>query len=198
MTTSFAVSWDYRCPFARNAHEHVLAGLEAGADWNVTFTAFALDQAHVGDGEPEIFDQGEYRPSLFALAAGVTVRDHHPDQFAAFHKAMFSARHDEGRDIRDESVVRAVLSEHALDADSIAGLFDESVTKIRDEHMGTVKEHAMFGVPTFVIGDRAVFVRLMDRADKDPQHSVKTIDGVLRTVDEIPNLNEYKFTKIPR
>ena len=24
---SFAVTWDYRCPFARNAHEHVLTGL---------------------------------------------------------------------------------------------------------------------------------------------------------------------------
>ena len=24
---SFSVTWDYRCPFARNAHEHVVAGL---------------------------------------------------------------------------------------------------------------------------------------------------------------------------
>ena len=29
--TPFAVTWDYRCPFARNAHEHVLDGLAAGA-----------------------------------------------------------------------------------------------------------------------------------------------------------------------
>ena len=28
--TAFSVTWDYRCPFARNAHEHVLAGLDAG------------------------------------------------------------------------------------------------------------------------------------------------------------------------
>lgn len=198
MTTFFALSWDYRCPFARNAHEHVLAGLQAGADWDVTFTPFALDQAHVADGEPEIFDLAEYRPQLLALAAGVTVRDHHPDRFAAFHKAMFSARHDEGRDIRDESVVRAVLTEQGLDADAVVGRFDESVAEIRDSHMGAVKEHEMFGVPTFVIGDRAVFVRLMDRAGSDPQWSVQTIEGVLRTVETMPNLNEYKFTKIPR
>ncbi|MBW3537346.1 MAG: DsbA family protein [Actinobacteria bacterium] len=198
MTTSFTLSWDYRCPFARNAHEHVLAGLEAGADWNVSFSPFALDQAHVADGEPEIFDQTEYRPSLLGLAAGVTVRDHHPDRFAAFHKAMFSARHDEARDIRAESVVRAVLGDQGLDADGVVDKFDESVAKIRDEHMGAVEEHQMFGVPTFVIGDRAVFVRLMDRAGPDPQASAQAIEGVLRTVEGMPNLNEYKFTKIPR
>jgi len=29
------VTWDYGCPFARNAHEHILTGLAAGADWGV-------------------------------------------------------------------------------------------------------------------------------------------------------------------
>ena len=32
---SFAVTWDYRCPFARNAHEHLAAALAGGADWEV-------------------------------------------------------------------------------------------------------------------------------------------------------------------
>ena len=48
----FSVNWDYRCPFARNAHEHVMAGLEAGADWDVTYVAFSLNQAHVEEGQP--------------------------------------------------------------------------------------------------------------------------------------------------
>lgn len=48
--TSFAVTWDYRCPFARNAHEHVLAGLAGGADWNVRFVPFSLGQVHVEPG----------------------------------------------------------------------------------------------------------------------------------------------------
>ena len=30
MTLSFGVTFDYRCPFARNAHEHLVAGLQAG------------------------------------------------------------------------------------------------------------------------------------------------------------------------
>ena len=35
MTRQFAVSFDYRCPFARNGHESVVAGLRAGRDWDV-------------------------------------------------------------------------------------------------------------------------------------------------------------------
>ena len=31
MSTSFAVTWDYRCPFARIGHLHVIEGLRAGA-----------------------------------------------------------------------------------------------------------------------------------------------------------------------
>jgi len=42
MTLSFAVTWDYRCPFARNAHEHLLTALESGADWDVRFVPFSL------------------------------------------------------------------------------------------------------------------------------------------------------------
>jgi len=40
MSLTFAVTWDYRCPFARNAHEHVLTALDAGADWDVRFVPF--------------------------------------------------------------------------------------------------------------------------------------------------------------
>ena len=56
MTLSFAVTWDYRCPFARNFHEHVLTGLEAGADWDVRFVPFSLDQVHVAEGDPDVWD----------------------------------------------------------------------------------------------------------------------------------------------
>ena len=44
--------FDYRCPFARNGHESVVAGLRDGRDWDVTFVPFSLDQVHVEEGEP--------------------------------------------------------------------------------------------------------------------------------------------------
>lgn len=198
MTTSFAVSWDYLCPFARNAHEHLLAALEAGAEWDVTFLAFSLGEAHVEEGQPSIFGLPDGQRWLYALAAGVTVRDELPEKFRDFHTAMFAARHDQGRDIREESVVREVLTEQGLDAETVMSKFDVAVDKIREEHSTAVAQHDMFGVPTFVLGDRAVFVRLMDRPGTDTKKGLESIEGVLRILEEMPALNEYKFTKIPR
>ena len=37
MTLSFAVTWDYRCPFARNVHEHLVNGQAGGADWDLRY-----------------------------------------------------------------------------------------------------------------------------------------------------------------
>jgi len=57
MKRSFSVNWDYRCPFARNAHEHLLAGLEAGADWDVQFLVFSLEQSHVVEGGTPVWEE---------------------------------------------------------------------------------------------------------------------------------------------
>ena len=67
--TDFSVTWDYRCPFARNAHEHVIAGLRAGADWNVRFVPFSLGQVHVAEGEPDIWVRPGDDSGLIALQA---------------------------------------------------------------------------------------------------------------------------------
>jgi len=198
VTTQFAVSWDYLCPFARNAHEHVMAGLEAGADWDVEFRPFSLGQAHVEEGEEAVFDRPDGATYLHALAAGVTVRDHFPHQFLAFHQAMFSARHDQSRDIKDPNVVAEVVESQGLNPSEVAAHYEESVEKIRQSHAAAVADSAMFGVPTFVVGDRAVFVRLMDRPGEDPSRGRKTIEGVLALFRDLPTLNEFKQTQIAR
>ena len=70
MTTSFAVTWDYRCPFARNASEHILTALDGGADWDVTWVPFSLNQAHVEEGDRDVWDDPTKAPSLLAMQAG--------------------------------------------------------------------------------------------------------------------------------
>ncbi|HTW97523.1 MAG TPA: hypothetical protein VMD59_02035, partial [Acidimicrobiales bacterium] len=71
MTTQFSVNFDYRCPFARNANEHVVAALRGGADYDVTFAGFSLSQVHVPEGEPPVWAQPDRRPELAAVAAGL-------------------------------------------------------------------------------------------------------------------------------
>jgi DSBA-like thioredoxin domain len=196
----YAATWDYRCPFARNGHEHILDGLEAGADWQVTFVPFFLNQTHVPEGGTPAWEDPAHQPDLLALSAGVVVRDRFPDQFAAVHRALFTARHDAGGDLRDPAVVRAALSEAGADADAVLAEVEDGwpAKTIREEHERAVEEHAVFGVPTFVVGDRAVFVRLMTRPGGDGALARRTVDQVLELLTEHPELNEFKYTRVTR
>jgi predicted DsbA family dithiol-disulfide isomerase len=199
-TRSFAVTWDYRCPFARNAHEHLLAALEAGAPWDVEFSPFSLNQAHVEEGGTDVWDDPAQAPNLLAMQAGIVVRDQFPAAFHRTHLALFTARHDEGRDLREPGVVRAVLTEQEVDADAVFAAIEEGwpLETFRKEHEAGVNEHRVFGVPTFVAGGRAVFVRLMSRPQGDAALATTTIERVLDLVEGWADLNEFKASTVPR
>lgn len=200
MSQSFAITWDYRCPFARIGHEHVVTALEAGADWNVSFRAFSLDQTHVEEGQPPVWEEPEKYPGLLANLAGIVVRDRHPEAFRAAHLAMFSARHDQALDLRDRDIVAKVLDEAGLDSASVLKEVDSGwpLTVLRDEHTSLVDSHQVFGVPTFVVGDSAVFVRLMRRPDGDAGVARTTVERVLDLLTGWPELNEFKHTTISK
>ena len=197
---TFSITWDYRCPFARNANEHVLEGLAAGADWDVTFVPFALGQVHVNEGEPPIWDRPDDDSGLYAMQVGVATRDLDPDRFNAVHRDLFALRHDHGGDLRDRDAVRTVLDAHDVDTDAVlAHVNDGEALKVaRLNHENAASDHNVWGVPTFVSGDRAVFVRLMDRPEGDGALATRTIEHVLDLVDGFAGLNEFKHTSIPR
>lgn len=197
MTTSFSLTYDYRCPFARIAHEHVLDGLEAGADWDVTFLPFSLGQAHVEEGDVDVWDEPGKDSGLLALQLSVAVRDHQPEHFVAVHRALFEARHGQSADLRDEAVLRAALEAAGADAD--AAFLEVStgapLDVVRTEHETGVKDFSVFGVPTFIAGGRAMFVRLMERP-RDGEHATTSIDKVLDLTTGWLELNELKQTTI--
>ncbi len=196
----FAVTWDYRCPFARNAHEHLAVALAGGADWDVTFLPFSLSQAHVPEGGPPVWDDPDKAKDLLALAAGVVVRDQYPDTFLTAHLALFAARHDEGLDLRDAEVVSAVLERVGLPGDKVLAEVASGapVQDIRQAHEHAVGALDVFGVPTFIVDDRAVFVRLMSRPQGDAALARRTVQGVLDLFDTMPDLNEFKYTTLSR
>jgi hypothetical protein len=200
MSTSFGVTWDYRCPFARNAHEHILTALEAGADWDVRFLAFSLDQAHVAEGETPVWDQPDRYPGLVANEAGIVVRDREPAKFFEAHRALFAARHDRALDLRDREVIARVLDEVGLDGAGILSEIDAGwpLDLFRKEHEEGVNDLGVFGVPTFITGGRAVFVRLMDRPQGDAKRATESIERIVDLMDGWPELNEFKYTRINR
>ena len=197
---TFSVNFDYRCPFARNANEHVIAALDAGVPWDVRFVPFSLSQAHVAEGEPPVWELPEKRDELTAIAAGVVVRDRFPDLFRAAHVALFAARHDEAGDLRDPDVVRRALERSRVDADAVFSELDAGwpYAVVRDEHERSVTEHQAFGVPTFVLDDRAAFVRIMTRPLGDQKVAEHTVSRVLELLVDAPELNEFKHTTISR
>jgi hypothetical protein len=77
----FAITFDYLCPFARNANEAVLNGLAAGRAWDARFHAFSLAQVHVEDGDPAVWEEPDGKSGLLALQWGVAARDHLPEVF---------------------------------------------------------------------------------------------------------------------
>jgi len=197
---TFSVNYDYRCPFARNAHEHVVAALRGGADWDVEFVPFSLSQVHVEEGGVPVWDDPAKAGDLLAIEAGLVVRDGFPDRFFDVHIGLFAARHDRGLDLRDESVIRDVLSTAGVESDKVFALLAAVGPRhaFRQAHEAAVATHQIFGVPTFVIGDSAVFARIMTRPGDDAADARSTIEGVLTLVAQHPELNEFKHTSIKR
>ncbi len=200
MSTEFGLTWDYRCPFARNMAEHVITGLEHGADWRVTWVPFSLTQVHVAEGELDAWDDPAKASTLHVMEAAIVVRDRFPDQFLAVHRALFAARHDQGLDLRLPEVVDAVLGEHGVDPTAVAKEVDAGWPRaeFRKAHTDAAESKRVFGVPTFLVGSSAVFVRVMDRPGDDGGLARRTVDRVLDAINGWPQLNEFKHTSIPR
>ena len=200
MTRPFQITFDYLCPFARNANEHVIEGLRHGADWDVRFLPFSLSQNHVEEGDPPVWDRDEQASGVLALQVGLTVRDHHPERFLDVHEALFAARHDQGRDIKDPEVLREVVAAAGLSPDEVFGPIEagDALSTLRAEHDEAAEDHGVWGVPTFVTDRRAVFVRLMDRPEGDGPLATERIEHVVALVDTPVELHEFKQVDLPR
>jgi protein-disulfide isomerase-like protein with CxxC motif len=197
---AFSVTWDYLCPFARNAHEHLVAALEDSAPWDVTFSPFSLMQAHVAEGDPPVWDKEEKARGVLALEAAIVVRDRFPDRFLAAHRALFAARHDQGKELADPEVVRQVLSSVEVPADEVFEQIADGwpTDSLRAAHEKSVADYSVFGVPTFIVGDQAVFVRIMTRPDGDAGRARAAVESIVGLITTQPELNEFKHTSIPR
>jgi hypothetical protein len=199
VTRTFGLTWDYRCPYARIAHDHVVTGLRAGADWNVRFLPFSLGQSHVEHGQPDVWDEPTRDTGLLALQVGVAVRNHFPEQFLDVHDGLFALRHRRGGSLLARDQLSSVLSDAGVSPDAVFAEVDNgaALATIKQEHTTYARSHHVWGVPTFVVGDAAVFVRLLDPADGNAELAITTVERVLDQI-EWPILNELKHTSVPR
>ena len=180
---------------ARNAHEAVVTAVRDGADLDVRFLPFSLDQAHVEEGESPVWDRqpSEWGTGVTALLYAIAIRDQFPERFLDFHLAAFAARHDHGKKLGQEDVVREAVSSAGLDVDAVAeeAWSGRPLKTLAAEHTEQVDRFQAFGVPTFIEGDQAVFIRFMER------NRVDDLERALGLLDWT-RLNEFKRTQIAR
>lgn len=189
----FGVTFDYLCPFARNAHEAVVTGMAEGRPWEVSFLAFSLAQANAPEGGPEVWHNPAGQSGLDALQWGVAIREHWPDLFPDAHLALFAARHDHGLDLDDRQVIADAVAAVGCDPAQVEKMVatGEPLCKIAGEHMLAAGRWMAFGVPTFIADDHAVFIRFTER------NHLEDLDRALELLSW-DRLNEYKHTTIPR
>ncbi len=193
MSRSIAVTFDYRCPFAYNGNAAVVNAIRGGSDVDFRFVPFSLDQVHLTDDDTAVWDvPAEDRgPGVRALLFGIAVRERHPEQFLDAHLALFAQRHDHGLRF-EEQVLRDAVASVGLDPDVVAeeASSSEALAILADEHTEAVARWEVFGVPTYIEGDEAVFVRFMERG---------RVDDLERVLDLLPwaRLNEFKRTRLP-
>jgi hypothetical protein len=173
----------------------VIAAVRGGAQLDVRYLAFSLDQVHVEEDEPAMWERPpeEWGSGVLALLYGIAVRDQFADHFEDAHLALFAVRHDHGKKLHEEQELRAAVASVGLDADAVA---DEAwsgrpMKALTAEHTEAVEGWGVFGVPTYIDGDNAAFIRFMERG---------RVDDLERTLDMLAwtNLNEFKRPNIPR
>lgn len=195
----FNINWDYRCPFARIINDHIVIGLENGANWDVEFLPFSLTEVHTDESETPSWEDPSKSAELIAVQVGIVVQKKFPDQFYNLHRKLFSARHDEGADLRDATVLRSAISSVGLNPEEIFGEIESGwpLEEFRTSHIESVLKYETFGVPTFFIDGKAAFVRLLERADDNPSRSIELIERIVNQINNHSEINEIKHTTIP-
>ena len=173
----------------------MIAAVRGGADLDIRYLAFSLDQVHVEEGETPVWERAPdaWGTGVLALLYGIACRDRFPEQFLDVHLALFRARHEQGQKLEQEDVLRAAVASAGLDPDAVAAEVwsGDPLKTLAAEHTEAVDGWGVFGVPTYIEGDQAAFVRCMERG---------LVEDVERVLDLLSwaSLNEFKRPTIPR
>ncbi len=194
---AFQLSYDYRCPFAKNIHLHVITALRAGADVGVTFVPWTMSQGYRASGAPDVWDDPARDPEHLALAVSTSVRDLQPESFLDVHEALFRARHERAIRLVTGDEIKEALGGIDVDLNLVfEDLASRRPHKVIGESFREFERYEAFGVPTFVVGEDATFVRYMN-PPSDPQASIALIESLVTLMTDNSALNEFKHTKVP-
>jgi len=195
---AFELSYDYRCPFAKNIHLHMVSALKAGGTFDVTFVPWTMSQGYKADGSPDVWDDEKYNAELLALAVSTSIRDQQTEYFLDAHEAMFRGRHEKGIRLVTIEEIEGLLAPLGVDMDKVrSDIASRRPHQVIGESFKRFAKVEAFGVPTFVIGNDATFVRYMNAPTNDAHASIAVIDSLVSMMANRPELNEFKHTRAP-
>jgi hypothetical protein len=196
--TSFTLSYDYRCPFAKNLHLHLITALRNGAAFDVTFAPWTMSQGHKSPTGPDVWDDPARDAEHLALATSISVRDLQPTAFLDVHEALFRARHERGLRLNSQEDIVSALEGINVDLDAVwADIASRRPHQVLAETYAQFQGYDAFGVPTLVMGDDATFIRYMYPPTDDATASVTLFQTLVGLQENFGALNEFKHTKVP-
>lgn len=111
--------------------------------------------------------------SLPAQRVAWRVQTERPDLFETFHRAVFGALWEDGRDIEDATVLSDLATEVGLpDGFVDETLADENTAEALEEAFDAATRQRITGVPTFVAGEHAA------RGAVPPEQLRRLLEGV--------------------
>ena len=197
MARSIAVTFDYRCPFAYNGNAAVVAALRAGSDIEFRFTAvLARPGAHRGGRAAGVGARARRSgaPACSRCCTASPCATRSPSSSSTRTSRCSRPRHDKGLKLGHEDVLRDAVADGRASTPTRSPRRSRSGRPLKTlaaEHTEAVDKWAVFGVPTYIEGDEAVFVRFMERG---------RVDDLERMLDLLQwtRLNEFKRTRIAR
>jgi predicted DsbA family dithiol-disulfide isomerase len=94
--------------------------------------------------------------SYDAQRVAYRVREQYPDQFQLFHRSVFDALWEDGRDIGDADMLRELADDADIPTDIVdEALADEETADELEAAFKSAQNERITGVPTFVYGSHA-------------------------------------------
>ena len=195
---AFELSYDYRCPFAKNIHLHVITALRAGGALDVTFAPWTMSQGHRAPGAPDVWNDLSKDSELLSLAYSTSIRDQQTEHFLDAHEALFRGRHEKGIRLISHEEIADVLKNTGVNIKSArVDVESRRPHAVIGETFRKFEKMQAFGVPTFVVNGDATFVRYMKPPSEDGANSIEIISSLVTLMADSADLNEFKHTQLP-
>jgi predicted DsbA family dithiol-disulfide isomerase len=195
----FDLFYDYMCPFVYRASVLLQNVRDSGErTLDVRWRYFSLAQVNSKDDGWTIWDAPASERARGQLAFKGAEAARRQDRFEDFHLSLLQARHRDRLDIDEVAIVERVADEAGLDLDRFRkDVSDPAIPQaIARDHEPAVKEHGVFGTPTFLFPNgAAAYVRISEAPNG--HDAVKVFDRIVSVAGGEPRILEIKRPNKP-